>query len=440
MEIFTILLFSAALIGCVAAQISVLYALVAGYLIFCAYALFKKHTAAQILKMSLAGIRTIRSILIIFVLIGMLTALWRAAGTIPVLVCYATRFIRPSIFLVMTFLLNCLVSFLTGTSFGTAATMGVICMTMARAMGVSEFFTGGAILSGIFFGDRCSPVSTSALLIAELTGTDVFQNIRRMLRTAAVPFTVTCAVYLAAGFAAPQTPGQSVDMQSLFSESFRLGWAALIPALLILILSLLKIDVKVTMLASVVAAAAICLLYQHMPLAQLPRLLVMGYHTADAQIASMLNGGGVRSMLNVAAIVCLSSSYAGIFAGTGLLDSLKARVAALGGRTSAFFVVFCVSVAAAIIACNQTLTIMLTHQVCGSVEPDAQQFAVDLGDTAVVLAPLVPWSIAGAVPLASIGAPTVCLAAACYLYALPLWQLLVRSISAKKQAAHVLEK
>lgn len=216
--------------------------------------------------------------------------------------------------------------------------------------------------------------------------------------------------------------------------------AALIPALLILILSLLKIDVKVTMLASVVAAAAICLLYQHMPLAQLPRLLVMSYHTADAQIASMLNGGGVRFMLNVAAIVCLSSSYAGIFAGTGLLDSLKARVAALGGRTSAFFVVFCVSVAAAIIACNQTLTIMLTHQVCGTVEPDAQQFAVDLGDTAVVLAPLVPWSIAGAVPLASIGAPTVCLAAACYLYALPLWQLLVRSISAKKQAAHVLEK
>ena len=439
MEIFTILLFSAALIGCVAAQISVLYALVAGYLIFCAYALFKKYTAAQILKMSLDGIRTIRNILIIFVLIGMLTALWRAAGTIPVLVCYATRFIRPSIFLVMTFLLNCLVSFLTGTSFGTAATMGVICMTMARAMGVSEFFTGGAILSGIFFGGRCSPVSTSALLVAELTGTDVFQNIRRMLRTAAVPFAVTCAVYLAAGFAAPQTAGQSVDMQSLFSESFRLGWAALIPALLILILSLLKIDVKVTMLASVVAAAAICLLYQHMPLAQLPRLLVMGYHTADAQIASMLNGGGVRSMLNVAAIVCLSSSYAGIFAGTGLLDSLKARVAALGGRTSAFFVVFCVSVAA-IIACNQTLTIMLTHQVCGTVEPDAQQFAVDLGDTAVVLAPLVPWSIAGAVPLASIGAPTVCLAAACYLYALPLWQLLVRSISAKKQAAHVLEK
>lgn len=216
--------------------------------------------------------------------------------------------------------------------------------------------------------------------------------------------------------------------------------AALIPALLILILSLLKIDVKVTMLASVVAAAAICLLYQHMPLAQLPRLLVMSYHTADAQIASMLNGGGVRFMLNVAAIVCLSSSYAGIFAGTGLLDSLKARVAALGGRTSAFFVVFCVSVAAAIIACNQTLTIMLTHQVCGTVEPDAQQFAVDLGDTAVVLAPLVPWSIAGAVPLASIGAPTVCLAAACYPYALPLWQLLVRSISAKKQAAHVLEK
>ena len=56
MEIFTILLFSAALIGCVAAQISVLYALVAGYLIFCAYVLFKKHTAdAQIASMLNGG-------------------------------------------------------------------------------------------------------------------------------------------------------------------------------------------------------------------------------------------------------------------------------------------------------------------------------------------------------------------------------------------------
>ena len=41
----------------------------------------------------------------------------------------------------------------------------------------------------------------------------------------------------------------------------------------------------------------------------------------------------------------------------------------------------------------------------------------------VVVAPLVPWSIAGGVPLASIAAPTASIFFACYLYLLPLWRL-----------------
>ena len=75
----------------------------------------------------------------------MLTALWRAAGTIPAIVSYCAGLMNPSVMILMAFLLNCLVSVLTGTAFGTAATMGVICMTMAKAMGCNEILTGGAI-------------------------------------------------------------------------------------------------------------------------------------------------------------------------------------------------------------------------------------------------------------------------------------------------------
>ena len=77
-----------------------------------------------------------------------------------------------------------------------------------------------------------------------------------------------------------------------------------------------------------------------------------------------------------------------------------------------------------IIACNQTLTIMLTSQLCGSLMKDRHNFALGLADTAVVVAPLVPWSIAGAVPLASVGAPLSGIWFACYLYFLPVWRLL----------------
>ena len=42
---------------------------------------------------------------------------------------------------------------------------------------------------------------------------------------------------------------------------------------------------------------------------------------------------------------------------------------------------------------------------------------------AVVTAPLIPWSIACAVPLAAVGAPAGAVFFACYLYLLPLWRL-----------------
>jgi NhaC family Na+:H+ antiporter len=113
--------------------------------------------------MTWSGISTVKNILIVFLLIGMISAVWRASGTIPMIIYTAGGFIRPAAFLVITFLLNCLLSILTGTSFGTSATMGVICMSIGTAMGMNPVYMGGAILGGAFFGDRCSPMSTSAL-------------------------------------------------------------------------------------------------------------------------------------------------------------------------------------------------------------------------------------------------------------------------------------
>lgn len=84
-------------------------------------------------------------------LIGVLTGLWRAAGVIPAIVYYAVPLISPGVFLLATFLLNCLVSVLTGTSFGTAATVVSICISMAGAMGAPLFAAGGVALSGAFF-------------------------------------------------------------------------------------------------------------------------------------------------------------------------------------------------------------------------------------------------------------------------------------------------
>ena len=464
MEWLVLCAFGASLLLCIILDRSILYALCFGLLLFLLYGRRKGFSWRELAGMVISGVATVKNILITFLLIGVLTAVWRAAGTIPVIVCYASGWIRPSVFLLMAFLLNSAVSFLTGTSFGTAATMGVICAAMGTSMGVSPVLTGGAVLSGAFFGDRCSPVSTSALLVAAVTKTDIYQNIRGMLRSALVPFLLTCALYFAMGLR-PAQAGELMDLRAVFAKSFALHWSSLLPAAVILALSLMRVNMKAAMAASILTAVPLCLFLQHISAAGLLRAAVFGFTPSDPEAAAMMSGGGILSMLRVAGIVCISSGYSDLFRRTGLLDSAKESIARLADRTTPFIATLVTSAIAGMIACNQTLTILLTNQLCGELhagpgsgisqvrktgrdaEPHAgsgadpnagrdtelhagadsrrEQFAIDLEDTAVVVAPLVPWSIAGAVPLSAIGAPSAAILAAAYLYLIPLWRAVV---------------
>ena len=276
--------------------------------------------------------------------------------------------------------------------------------------------------SGVYFGDRCSPVSTSALLVADLTGTDLFGNIRQMLRTSLVPFALAAGLYLLFGLSSPAA-GQAADIAPLFALEFRLGPLPLIPAALILVLSALRVRVKAAMLASIAAAAVLCLVYQDAAPLTLLKDAVLGFSAQSPELATMIDGGGIVSMLQVGAIVCLSSSYSGIFQRTGLLEPIRRRIEAWGAVLSPYAAVLVTSVLASAIACNQTLSIMLTHQLCGGLEKSREKLAIYLENSAVVVAPLIPWSIAGGVPLASAGAPAPSLLTAFFLFLLPLWQL-----------------
>ena len=398
-------------------------ALLGGYVLFFLYGLYRKHTPAALWRMSVQGLKTVGNILFFFFFIGMITALWRASGTIPFLVYYASGLISPAVFFLLAFLLNCLVSYLTGTSFGTTATMGVICMSMAGAMGLPTLPAAGAILSGVFFGDRCSPMSTSALLVAAVTKTDIFRNLTRMMRTGAVPFLLTCGVCLCFGLAGSDG-SFSREMLEPFARGFDLHWITLLPAAVIVILSLFRCDVKLTMCLSILCSGILCLTLQGMAPAELGKALLAGYTPALPELQEILSGGGVVSMITPLCIVSISSTYSGLFEGTGLLDGMKERTVRLGRRVTPFFSLLLVSVGTCVISCNQTLAILLSHALCRDGQP-SEDLAIGLENTAVVIAPLVPWSIAGAVPAASLGVPFSAYAAACYLYLIPLWNLLV---------------
>ena len=429
-SIIAILLFSLSLIFCLLLKLSVVYALIIGYMIFVIYGLIKGHNLIVLIKKSFEGVLTVKNILLVFILIGMITALWRASGTIAYIVYMGSKLISPSILILLTFLLCSILSVLIGTSLGTAATMGVICASIGKAMGVNPYYIGGAVLSGIYFGDRCSPMSTSALLISELTKTNLYTNIKLMIKTSIIPFIVTCLFYLFLGFKS-KVSNISVDVTEIFKQNYNLNIIVIIPAILIIILSILKINVKKTMLVSIVISFIIAMFIQRDSIVALINYCIFGYHHSNERLNLMMKGGGILSMVNVSLIVGISSSYSGIFKETKMLVSLKKHLKDFSKKTSSYFVIFLSSIISGAIACNQSLGTILTNELCGELV-EKQKMAIILENTVILLVGLIPWNIAMDVPLKTIGVGFMSGFFAFYLYFLPLWNLFLGVMEEKK--------
>lgn len=70
---------------------------------------------------------------------------------------------------------------------GTAGTVGVAMIAIGKGLGADLAIVGGTVISGAYFGDRCSPVSSSASLVATLTETNLYTNIKICLRQEPFP-------------------------------------------------------------------------------------------------------------------------------------------------------------------------------------------------------------------------------------------------------------
>ena len=160
------IIFLIAMSGAIFMGYSMIIALLIGLAAFSAAAIRKGFRLKQIGSMALDGARGSLIVIEVMCVIGLVTASWRVSGTITIFVYYGMKIITPTLFLIIAFLLSCLLSYALGTSFGVAGTVGVIFMTLARSGGVDPVITAGVLMSGVYFGDRSSPVSSSANMVA----------------------------------------------------------------------------------------------------------------------------------------------------------------------------------------------------------------------------------------------------------------------------------
>ena len=137
--------------------------------------------------------------LLILLCVGMLSGSWMISGIVPTMIYYGVQVMSPQFFLVSACVICALVSLLSGSSWTTIATIGVALLGIGHALGVSEAWTAGAIISGAYFGDKMSPLSDTTILASSTTGTDLFVHIRYMMLTTTPTFLITLTIFFFAG-------------------------------------------------------------------------------------------------------------------------------------------------------------------------------------------------------------------------------------------------
>ena len=278
-------------------------------------------------------------------------------------------------------------------------------------------------MSGIYFGDRASPVSSSANMVAGITKTEILTNVRIMMKTGALPFILTLAVYCVLSFLHPIS---HVDDQLIatFQQEFTLSPWGFLPAVIMLALPLMKVGVIWSIAISVAASGVIAFAVEHIPVTEICKVLIFGYHPSGEGLSAILDGGGLISMIEIAIILIISCAYSGIFGRTGMLDGLLSLISRCCTKTGRFITSLIVGLASCVLFCNQTIATLMCNDLLTKPYLDTggnrQELAIDIENSTIVIVGLVPWAIACSVPLTFFGVGYGALPWSVYLYLIPV--------------------
>jgi NhaC family Na+:H+ antiporter len=394
-----------------------------------------------------AKIAAVLPALLILLAIGMLIATWVLSGTIPWLVFWGVRLVRPELLIVTAFLATAVMSLCTGTSWGSAGTIGVALMGMAAALDAPLAATAGAVVSGAYFGDKLSPLSDSTNICAIGAGAPLYAHIRHMLYTALPSFLVALVVYAVAARAAPlATVGLPDTARVLLADLdtvFNLHWIVLLPPAVVIWSIMRSTPPALAITLSSVVAAGIGIFVQGFGVQDAVTAAVAGFRVdmvaaagaaPDAlspAFATLVQRGGLYSMATTLIVVISAFLLAGAMDAAGALDLLIRRM--LAAVRSVFGLI------AATMAAGATMIGLTSHGgvtalVIGGLFQQAYRergldpvnLSRSLEDSVTITEPLMPWTVSAVFMATTLGVPTIQYAPwAVFCYGGPFFSLLI---------------
>ena len=271
-------------------------------------------------------------ILILFA-IGVLIGSWIVSGTIPMLIYYGIDLINANWIYIFAFLICIIFSLLTGTSWGSAGTIGIVMMGIAEVYDANLAIAAGAVVGGSFFGDKMSPLSDTTNIASLATGVDVLDHIKSMLYTTGPSALIAGAIYFALSpYFSATTHTSSMHLESVqqtmseLEQIFSFHILLLLPLAIVIFGSIRRKPIFLTLLTSAWVAMLLAFIFQSFSVNAIFNSFNKGFSVDMApaglelksNVIQILNRGGLYNLIDGIVISFL------IFAYIGTLDVINA--------------------------------------------------------------------------------------------------------------------
>ncbi|MGB1384729.1 MAG: Na+/H+ antiporter NhaC family protein [Flavobacteriales bacterium] len=411
-------------------------------------------TWAQIRDAIAHSIGTATEAILILLLIGALSGTWLLAGIIPAFIHYGMMILQPGIFLFAACVVCAVLSLATGSSWGTVGTVGIALVGIGQALGLSEGWVAGAIISGAYFGDKMSPLSDTTNLAPAVAGTDLVTHIRYMTTTTGPSIAVALLVFLVVGFgggAAADGAELAPGFAEAVSGAFSIHPGLFVAPVAVLVMIARKVPAAPALFVGVLLGALTAVVFQpdvvrqvagpgmglgasayiaSMQAMALDVAVVTGHDLAD----ELLSSSGMAGMLNTVWLIVCAMTFGAVLQATGMLARMTQALmvgvnSTLGlvGRTVGACVAFNV------LASDQYIAIVVPGKMMGDAYKDRglapENLSRTLEDAGTVTSVLIPWNTCGVAQSGILGVATLAYAPYCiFNWVSPLMTLLVAGL------------
>lgn len=366
----------------------------------------------EIEKGMVKGISLALAPILILLVIGVLVGTWIQAGIVPAMIAYGLDILSPSVFLPAAALICALVSLATGSSWSTAATVGIALIGVGEGLGIPRPMVAGAIISGSYFGDKMSPLSDTTNLAPAMAGAGLFEHVRHMIYTTGPSLIIALVLFsfLGIGRQGALDTSQVNALKEVISSSFSIHPLLLVPPLLVILMVVFRIPALPALVGGCALGAFVAWLVQGQGLGE---ILVVAYsgvtlHSGNALVDELLSRGGFSSMFSTVTLILCALAFGGVMEKAGMLEAIAKAILSLargvGGLVTAT-VLTCLGMN--IIASDQYLAIVVPGRMYKSAFI-AQKLAPKnlsraLEDSGTLTSVLIPWNTCGAFMIATLG-------------------------------------